>query len=439
MSRIVRRAACCAAVALLAPSWSSATPVFIAPNGLGGYNGYEVITATATLPTAFSTASGRTFPGAENVAANAGVAGHVITIRSAAQNAFVNTARNAMFGGGAMWIGLSSDPAIVPGAGPAGDTSGQPLPPAGQAPVSGQRGFGFKWQSGESFTYQNWSSGEPNNFGAGETGAEMVSSGQWNDNGPPRDTNYANVYVIEYNLNLASRPTYNMPAAQAGKFNVRMFYNTGQTLDSGRKAQALFRTGGTGSVNTTASVINFKDPDNGGGNGAFGATFPRASFPGDTPGDTEDFAMIANGIIRITTEADYTFGYSGDDGGALRIIGGQFSNVTNKGDGGNAQAFGDTLAFDNPTGDSNVLGVMHLTPGDYPLEFEFFERAGGAFTELYAAQGVFSDRTNAAFHLIGDTANGGLELVAAPEPSTMGLAAVAALGLLRRRRGGRRG
>ena len=38
----------------------------------------------------------------------------------------------------------------------------------------------------------------------------------------------------------------------------------------------------------------------------------------------------------------------------------------------------DTLAFDNPTGDSNVLGVAHLTPGDYPIEFDFFERAGGA-------------------------------------------------------------
>jgi hypothetical protein len=434
MSKIVRSAALCAAASVFAPVTAFATPVFIAPNGLGGYNGYEIVTTGTKLPDAFNDAKGRTFPGAENVAPDSGVTGHVVTIRNATQNALLNTVRSMNVGGAPIWIGLSSDPAIVPGAGPASNTSGMPLPTPGQEPVAGQRGYGFKWQSGEAFTYQNWTGGEPNNSGTGEMGAELVSSGLWNDNGPPNQPDLSNAYVIEYSLNLPSRPTYNLPAGQAGKFNVRMFYNTGQTIDSGRKAQAIFRSG-TGTVNTTASTINYKDPDAGGGNGAFGLTTARANFPGQTDGtDDNDFAMVANGVIRIVQEGDYTFGFSGDDGGALRILGGVFSQITSKGDSANAQAFGDTVAFDNPTGDSNVLAVMHLTPGDYPLEYEFFERAGGAFAELYAAQGVFTDRADPAFHLIGDTANGGLALVDAPEPSTIGLAAVASLGLLRRRK-----
>ena len=200
------------------------------------------------------------------------------------------------------------------------------------------------------------------------------------------------------------------------------------TLANIKDAQAALRNGAGTATNTTSPTINFKDPDNAGGEGAFGAA-SRATFPGDVAGtDDNDFLLIATGRIRITTEDDYTFGFSGDDGSSLRIAG---ANFTAKNGGG--AAAGDTLQFDTPTGDSNTLGVTHLTPGDYDLQYEFFERDGGAFTELYAAQGVHTDRLDGSFRLIGDTANGGL-LVAVLSRLRSGCLESELVAMLRRRK-----
>jgi hypothetical protein len=407
---------------------AQAGPIFFLPNGQGGWNAYELEGGSVDDATAFNTAASRTFPGAESVAPSAAT-GHVITIRSQSQNDQFFGVKEMNFGtGSAMWIGLSSDGALVPGAGPASDTSGLPDPAQGQEPVSGQRGYGFKWQSGEPFTFHNWAGGEPNNYSTGETGAEMRGDGLWNDNGPPSQPALARPYIVEYNLNLPSRPQQaGLPQGTAGAFGVRVIKDAG-TIASIRDAQAAIRNG-TGTIfNATAPVINYKDPDNAGGAGAgFGAT--RAAFPGDAPGDDNDFVLVATGRIHIATEGDYTFGFSGDDGSSLRIVGANFTSKS-----GNGTAAGDTLQFDAPTGDSNTLGVTHLAAGDYDLEYEFFERDGGAFTELYAAPGVHTDRTDGSFRLIGDTANGGLALVAVPEPSCIALLGIGVAGMLRRRR-----
>lgn len=417
-----------AAVLAMPAVVSLAGPVVFLPNGQGGFNAYELESTAVTLPTAFSTAAGRTFPGAETVAANAGVTGHVVTIRSAAQNALLEQVRSINFGANSAWIGLTDDSTLVAGASEGGNTSGNPLPTAGQEPVSGQRGFGYKWQSGELFTYQNWNGGEPNNAGTGENGVELTAGGGWNDNGPPNQAALTRQYVVEYNLNLGAKPGFQSgQAGGAGTFGVTVVRGAG-TLNSVRDAQAVLRgTGGTRNTATTAT-INFKDPDAAGGGGKFGNT-NKATFPGDTAAtDNDDFALLATGTIRITAESDYTFGFSGDDGGFLRIIGATFTSRT-----GGTAAAGDTLQFDGPTGDSNTLGVTHLTPGDYPIQYLFFERAGGAFTELYAGPGVITDRASTSLQLIGDTANGGLALV--PEPSALGLVALVGVpGLLRRRR-----
>jgi hypothetical protein len=423
--RLVRASAALAALGI--PSAAAfAGPVFYLPNGQGGYNAYELETGAATLPNAFSTAAGRPFAGAETVGPGA-TFGHVTTIRNDAHNAVINNLRSINFGGNSVWIGLTDDPTLVPGASEAGNTSGNPLPPAGQEPVAGQRGFGYKWQSGEPLTYQNWNGGEPNNAGTGENGVELTGSGAWNDNGPPSQAGLTRQYIVEYNLNLPSKPGFmaGAPAAGNGTFGVTAVRNAG-TLNNVKDLQAALR-GGIGQRDSGSfATINFKDPEDAGGAGKFGQA-GRATFPGDTAGAAdEDFGIVANGIIRITQEADYTFGFSGDDGS---ILGADFKSKT-----GGGFAAGDTLQFDSPTGDSNTLGVTHLTPGDYPIQYMFFERGGGAFTELYAGQGVITDRADANLHLIGDVANGGLQLVAAPEPSTFGVLAIGAAGLLRRRR-----
>lgn len=419
-----------AAATLAAGAFSLSTvfagPLFYLQNGQGGWNAYEVETGGVTLPAAFSTAAGRTFPGSGTVGPNAGVPGRVLTIRDGAQNTAFNVVRGNNFGGNSMWLGLTDDPTLVAGASEAGNTGGNALPAAGVAPVAGQRGFGYAWQSGASFTYQNWGGGEPNNAGTGENGVEMTSSGSWNDNGPPNQAALTRQYIVEYGLNLPSRPGF-LPGAAGtvGQWAVDVRRGIG-TLNSIRDAEAGIRSGSGTVTSGFATTINFKDPQAAGGEARFGSA-SRAIFPGDNPAiDDEDFVLTAHGVIRITIEADYTFGFSGDDGSSLRITGATFTGKPT----GNGAAAGDTLQFDAPTGDSNTLGVTHLTPGDYPVEFTFFERAGGAFVELYAGQGVITDRASASLFLIGSP--GGLQLV--PEPGTVSLAGISAMALLARRR-----
>jgi hypothetical protein len=439
MSALSRSAAPVAAAAssllLCAAPHARAADFFILPNGKGGYNGYEVVATSTALSAAFADAAGRTWAGAESVAADPWVSGHVYTVRSAAQNERLKQILNGYFSGSRMWIGLAADDVLVPGSGPNSNTGGSPPPAPGQAPAPGQRGYGFGWQSGDPFTYQNFAPVEPNNYtgtyAAGETGVEMNSNGTWNDNGNRFTTAaLAHPYVVEYELNLPARPRYAAPAAVAGKFNVRVA-NGGGPLRSNREGQALLRSGAGTVATVTAAVINFQDPRHVAKGRFDDAT--RAPFPGGAPDvnvNEDDFAMLATGIVRIATEGDYTFGFASDDGASLRVIGATFT-ATRRG------AVGDTLSYDAAADDSNMLGVAHLLPGDYPIEFDYTEQTSVAFAELYAAKGAFTDRRNAAFHLIGDTANGGLELVAAPEPSVLALAGVAAASLLgRRRRGG---
>ncbi|MHA2333120.1 MAG: right-handed parallel beta-helix repeat-containing protein [Candidatus Hodarchaeales archaeon] len=45
----------------------------------------------------------------------------------------------------------------------------------------------WQWITGESVSYTNWESGEPNDSGDGEDYAEMLDSGFWNDAAPPSD------------------------------------------------------------------------------------------------------------------------------------------------------------------------------------------------------------------------------------------------------------
>ena len=49
---------------------------------------------------------------------------------------------------------------------------------------------------------------------------------------------------------------------------------------------------------------------------------------------------------------------------------------------------GDTLSYPDNTGDSSTLGVAHLTPGSYEVEFLMWEVGGGAAAEVIAARGV---------------------------------------------------
>lgn len=98
-----------------------------------------------------------------------GHTGHLVTITSGAEQAFVESMRTSLaLPDWRPWIGLW-------------DASGS---------------FGWQWVTGEPFAYTNWGGGEPNNMGS-ELYVEMYASGEWNNNSVPVSP-YG--YLVEYDV-----------------------------------------------------------------------------------------------------------------------------------------------------------------------------------------------------------------------------------------------
>ena len=212
-----------------------------------------------------------------------------------------------------------------------------------------------------------------------------------------------------------SAPRLSGPLGTAGFWAVREIksYTPSITLDSLVNADRVFNAYATtpgGTVfNYNAPVINHVDPQSAGISGYFAN---EASFGANTAIDDNNFAMLAKGTIRIAVEDDYTFGFRGDEGSRLRIQGATFSSGTAIGAGNQASpvAQGDAIYYTTDTTDSGTLGVTHLTPGDYNIEFVYWEHITTASCEVFAARGAKTS-VDASFQLVGNTAAGGLELV----------------------------
>lgn len=193
-------------------------------------------------------------------------------------------------------------------------------------------------------------------------------------------------------------------------WEVREFRRTPATaLATLADAEALVADVAATMVTGAPQVFNFHDPQ----------TNPAASgfFNGDTPfvantaADDNDFVTVGRTFIRITAEDDYTFGFSSDDGARLRVFGATFTSSTrlNAANPANPAHSGDTLSFPGLTGNADTLGVCHLTPGVYPVEFLAWERIGGAYAEVFAARGA-KTAVDGSFRLIGDDGSGPLGL-----------------------------
>ena len=92
--------------------------------------------------------------------------GHLVAISSQEENNFVNQ----LAGFQNIWIGLTDE--IHEGS--------------------------WQWVNGESLTYTNWDSEEPNDDDIGEDYGMMNSDGSWNDAGPPGSPNEAYTYICEW-------------------------------------------------------------------------------------------------------------------------------------------------------------------------------------------------------------------------------------------------
>lgn len=168
-------------------------------------------------------------------------------------------------------------------------------------------------------------------------------------------------------------------------------------------------------VDYQPSVLNIRDPSN----GASHSYANDADWTNSSNNGTDDnyLVAIAKCAVRITAEDDYTFSFRGDDGGRLRVLGTQFLSSTKLSATVHAAEpahSGDALHFLVGTGDSHTLGVVHLVPGDYNIEYLHWEGAGGSSIEISAARGA-KTANDGTFRLIGDTAGGGLEIVRDPD------------------------
>ncbi len=165
-------ALCLVALAMLLGGGRAGAQVVFFP-GTGHY--YQAVTATLTWASARDDAATRTYFGRH---------GHLVTITSAAEQAFVvNTFPGAL---GTSWIGAFQDTTAPDYSEPAG---------------------GFRWVTGEPMQYTAWSPGEPNNGGLGspENFVILGANGLWDDFGTA--TSLASGYVIEFDF---PRPSFDV-------------------------------------------------------------------------------------------------------------------------------------------------------------------------------------------------------------------------------------
>ena len=138
-----------------------------------------------------------------------------------------------------------------------------------------------------------------------------------------------------------------------------------------------------------ASVINYLDS---GGDGHYGA---NNVFPGLSAGQEENnYVVLVTGFVAIEQAGWWTFGVNSDDGFSCEL-----SNDSG------SYAF----SFPDPRGAADTLYQADIAEaGLYRVRLVFYEYGGGAELEFFAAQGNYSNFDANAFHLVGDTANGGL-------------------------------
>ncbi len=358
----------------------SGSGLFYGPYGPGGtWNLYEVVNIPRTWIDAHSDALSRV---------RAGVAGHLVTISSLAENLFIQSICGGLSND--PWIGLTdSDTFAALGAQEYGNTSSWPLPPAGTPPTSTQRGAGFVWVTGEPFVFQRWNSGQPDDASPGQDGVFLSrSSGFWSDDrsGEGAQTGVYRPYIVEYELGLPDRA-----------FLAVQRVSSATPLTSIDQAVELLQ-GGAGTT-VAATVVNFIDPQN----AAPGRFTNNAAFPADTSADDNHFAVKVSGAIRIPTSGSWTFHVNSDEGFRLRIRGATFVAAYGTG----TTIAGDTLQFSGMRTAADSLGVATLAAGDYEFELYYFESSGAAGLELSAAYGAKSV-WDSSFKLVGDYYNGGL-------------------------------
>ncbi len=129
------------------------------------------------------------------------------------------------------------------------------------------------------------------------------------------------------------------------------------------------------------NAINYQDPEAGGGPGC------SAAFPQDTVGTADDaMAIRATAQLVIPVAGTYHFGFAGDDGGYLQIVGQTWDSIVATADGNIGKINGDRIDFDANTGNSRTVGAITLAAGTYTIRALFWENGGGAWFWVFGGQ-----------------------------------------------------
>lgn len=372
-----------------------------APYGPGGtWRIYETQRPGLTMKDALAAAQGSMDPVVGLVP------GNLVSVTSSSKNTFLH--RSVFKAGGNSWIGLIDREGVAPGA---FESQGEP----------DNRATGWAWISGESYSFQNWGDGEPNDAAGREDAAHFRADGRWNDgiSGYSADSPVVPTikpgtstdevagapsygFMVEYPLDSPTPipgirygsvfPPYQvvapgMPLSTAGNWSLREVRGlniAGHAFDAIDQAVA-----GSGSIfEAQVPALNFTDPDtNGAGGPALSAT-PSPFLSNDFTGpasDDNNLLAIAKSRISIPEAGDYTIQVRSDDGFALRIKGQPW--VAMNGDGYIDPLDPTALVFERGTGDANTRGVVNLAAGEYDVEFVYWEGGGGAYFEVTSATG----------------------------------------------------
>ena len=108
------------------------------------------------------------------------------------------------------------------------------------------------------------------------------------------------------------------------------------------------------------------------------------------------YVVLVTGKVMIPQAGNWTFGVSSDDG---------FGMTLSKG----AKTY--TMSYPSPRSPGDTLAVFNIAEaGVHDLRLVFYEQGGGSELELFAARGSFTTFSAASFRLVGDLAQGGLQV-----------------------------
>jgi len=171
------------------------------------------------------------------------------------------------------------------------------------------------------------------------------------------------------------------------------YYKANIAVSTLALAEGVIATPGqqTSSATGRFDVVNFMNTVS---TGRYGGDL---ALPGTTNGvDVDDYVTRSTTKVFIPRAGKWTFGVNSDDGFGMDIT-------------GNGASF--HMEWPAVRGPTDSLAVFDApVAGVYDLRLVHFDRTGGSGVELFAAEGELTTFSAAAFDLVGDTANGGLQV-----------------------------